>query len=78
VNAGDGPIIAATAHKHGIPDADILHAYANPTRVFALDDGLVMLIGATRSATLIEIGVVEGTEGTVVVHAMPARNTFLR
>ena len=75
---GDELIIAAIARKYGISDEDILHAHANPTRVFVLDDGIVMLIGATRSATLIEIGVVEGADGTVAVHAMPAREKFLR
>lgn len=71
-------MIAASARKHGISDADILHALAHPTRVFILDDGLAVLVGAARSATLLEIGVVEGDEGDVVVHAMPAREKFLR
>jgi hypothetical protein len=41
------PVIVASARKHGISDNDMLHAYRNPTRVFEMDD-LVMLIGETN------------------------------
>lgn len=75
--SGDA-VIVASARKHGISDADILHAYSHPARVFILDDGLTMIVGPARSATLLEIGVVAGDEGDVVVHAMPAREKFLR
>jgi hypothetical protein len=78
VIVGVDPIIAASARKHGITDDDIRHAFAHPTQVFELDEGLVMLIGATVSAALLEIGVVEGTDGLVIVHAMHAREKFLR
>jgi hypothetical protein len=37
-----------------------------------------MLIGANAAAVLHEIGVVEATTGPVVVHAMRAREKFLR
>jgi len=43
---GDDPIIAESARKHGVGDEDILHAYANPIRVFDLDEGFTMVIGA--------------------------------
>ena len=33
-----------SARKHGVSDDEMLHAYRNPVRVFALDD-LTMLIG---------------------------------
>jgi hypothetical protein len=72
------PVIAPSARKHGISDEDIRHAFANPVRVFELDDGFVMLIGANTAAVLLEIGVVEATTGLVVVHAMRAREKFLR
>lgn len=72
------PVIAPSARKHGISDEDIRHALANPIRVFELDDGFVMLIGANAAAVLLEVGVVEATTGLVVVHAMPAREKFLR
>ena len=44
---GDDPIIAESARKHGVSDEDILQAYANPIRVFDLDEGFTMVIGAT-------------------------------
>ena len=70
------PVIVASARKHGIHD-DILHAYRYPTRVLALDD-LVMLIGASRSGQLLEIGVSHADGVDFIIHAMPARAKFIR
>jgi hypothetical protein len=75
---GRDPIIADSARKHGVSDADILHAYANPIRVFELDDGFIMIIGANLAAIIYEIGVVDGLQAPVIVHAMRAREKFLR
>jgi len=46
-------IIAASARKHGVSDKDIRHAYEHPIRVFELEEGFTMIIGATtpRSST---------------------------
>jgi hypothetical protein len=71
-------IIAPSARKHGVSDDDIRHAYAHPIRIFDLDEGFTMLIGANRAAIILEIGVIEGAPAPVVVHAMRARETFLR
>jgi hypothetical protein len=71
------PVIAPSASKHGIADADILHAYRNPIRRFELDDGLTILVGPDRAARLLEVGVVTGDPDPVVVHAMECRNRFL-
>ena len=72
-----GPVNVATARKHGVNDDDMLHAYRNPIRVFDLDD-LVMLIGADEAGRLLEIGVATGDGFEFIVHAMPARQRFLR
>ena len=72
------PIIAESARKHGVSDQDMLHAYANPIRVFELDAGFTMVIGANRAAIIFEIGVVDGVLAPVIVHAMRARDKFLR
>jgi len=69
--------VLESARKHGISDDDMLHAYRNPVRVFALDD-LTMLIGADHSGRLLEVGVVVGDGVEFIVHAMPARERFLR
>lgn len=71
------PVILGSARKHGVHDDDILHAYRNPTRVFDLDD-LTMLIGAATDGQLLEIGVVGDGGIEFVVHAMTARDKFLR
>jgi hypothetical protein len=71
-------VIAASARKHGVSDEDIRHAYAHPIRVFELDEGFTMVIGANQAAIIYEIGVVDGVAAPVVVHAMKARDKFLR
>jgi hypothetical protein len=67
-----------SARKHGVSDVDILHTYANPIRVFDLDEGFTMVIGASLAAIIYEIGVVDGVTASVIVHAMRAREKFLR
>ncbi len=74
----DEPIIAASAHRHGVNDDTILHAFNNPVRVEDLDEGLVMLIGPDRAGNLYEIGVATSDSVPVIVHAMPARPKYLR
>ena len=71
------PVILESARKHGISDDDMLHAYRNPIRVFELDD-LVMLIGGDEAGRLLEVGVAEAEGLEFIVHAMPARERFLR
>ena len=71
-------IIAESAHKHGVSDDDIRHAYAHPLRIFDLDEGFTMVVGANSAAIIYEIGVVDGVLAPVVVHAMKARDKFLR
>ena len=68
------PVIAASARRHGITDEDMLHAVMHPLRVLEL----TMLIGGSRTGVPLEIGVVHGADGVVIVHAMPARGKFLR
>lgn len=71
------PVVVASARKHGIADDDMLHAYRNPIRVFELGD-LVMLIGGDESGRMLEIGVAAAEGIEFIVHAMPARDKFLR
>ncbi len=75
---GAEPIIADSARKHGVPDEDMLHAYRNPLRLFELDEGFTIIIGANRTAIVFEVGVVQGATAPVIVHAMRAREKFLR
>ena len=75
---GAQPIIGESARKHGASDEDMLHAYDNPIRVFELDDGFTLIIGPSRAAEMLEVGVVDGEFAPVIVDAMPAREKFLR
>lgn len=70
-------MILESARKHGISDDDMLHAYRNPIRVFELHD-LVMLIGGDEAGRLLEVGVAEAEGVEFIVHAMAARERFLR
>lgn len=71
------PVIAESARKHGIADADILHVFRNPILVH--DDEYTVLVGGDRAGNLVEIGVVESEDGIpVMVHAMFARDKYLR
>lgn len=75
---GAQPIIADSARKHGVRDDDMLHAYNNPIRMYDLDEGFTLIIGPSQSSEVLEIGVVDGDLAPVIVHAMPAREKFLR
>ena len=74
----DAPLIAPSARKHGIPDADMIHAFNHPIVVEDLDDGFTVFVGADPAANLLEIGVVDTGDGPIIVHAMPARPKYLR
>lgn len=74
----DEPIIAPAALKHGLDEADILHAYRNPVRVWDLGQGFTMIVGPNQAAIFLEVGYVDGDRAHVVVHAMLARDKFLR
>ena len=72
------PVIAPSAYKHGLSRDDILHAYRNPIRVWDLGDGFTMMVGPNRAAIILEVGYVEGDVAIVIVHAMLAREKFVR
>lgn len=74
----DDPLVAPSALKHGLTEDEIRHAYRNPLRAWDLEDGFTMLIGANRAAIILEIGWVQGSTAVVIVHAMRARDKFLR
>lgn len=73
------PVILASARRHDIADEDILHAYRNPIRWIDLHkDELTMLVGADHAGRLLEIGVSTADGIEFVIHAMPARDKYLR
>lgn len=74
----DEPIIAQSALKHGLTEDEILHAYRNPLRAWDLGDGFTMIIGPNHAALILEVGHIQGSTAVVIVHAMRAREKFLR
>jgi hypothetical protein len=74
----EDPIIAPSALKHGLGEEEILHAYRNPVRIWDLGDGFTMILGPNAAAIFLEVGYVDGDSAVVIVHAMPAREKFLR
>ena len=65
------PRIAPHAFKHGIAEEDIMHAYRNPMRIQRQGERL-LLVGGDRAGRMLQIGVEEGDEQDVILHAMPA------
>ena len=66
------------ALKHGLGEEEILHAYRTPIRAWDLGDGFTMIVGANQAAITLEIGYIQGSTAIVIVHAMRAREKFLR
>jgi len=58
----------------------MLHAFRNPVRTFVVSEDMTMVIGADTAGRLTEVGAVESRDepGHVIVHAMPARQKFLK
>ena len=74
----DEPFIAISARKHGITDADMIHAFDNPVLVDHIDEGFTMFIGGDRVGNPLEIDVIDGDDGPIIVHAMAARPQYRR
>jgi len=71
--------VAPSAMKRGYTEPDIRHAARHPLFTHPPDDeGMVMVVGATAAGQLLEVGVIRAVDGFVAVHAMPARQKFLR
>jgi hypothetical protein len=72
------PIVWFSALKHELTREDILHAFRNATRAWDFEDGFTMVIGASQSAIILEVRYVRRDAAPVIVHAMRAREKFLR
>lgn len=71
--------IGEPARKHGVSDADILHAARNAMRWVEMDNDLTMLIGAATDGALLEIGDLDiDGDDPVAIHAMSLRPRFYR
>ncbi len=74
----DVPLIAISAHKHGIRDDDMIHAFNHPILVDELEEGLTMFVGADLAGNLLEVGIIDSSDGPIIIHARPARPKYLR
>ena len=72
--------IRASAHKHGVFDDDIRHAINNAIGSITRPDqpDFTMLIGPDSKSALIEVGILETDDQDYVIHAMPARDRYLK
>ena len=69
--------ILEEARKHGIEDADMLHAARLPLKDWDLDDDAIMRIGTARNGQLLEVGIAGiETEEPMIFHAMECRDRF--
>ena len=73
-----GLCVLSSAGRHGVRAEEALHALAHSLRAFNVGQGMTMVIGPSPTGVLLEVGVVEWHGDLAVVHAMPARQRFLR
>lgn len=72
--------ITASARKHGIADADVLHAWRNVIATAEQEyDGEIRIIavGPARDGGFLELVLVPADQPTRVIHADRARPSFL-
>ena len=74
----DRPFIAPSARRRGIAAADMIHAFDNAVLVDHIDEGFTMFIGGDRAGNPLEVGVVDTSDGPIIVHAMTARPRYRR
>ena len=68
-----------SAHRHGLDDADILHAWANAMRLVEYDyrgEDRLLVIGPERHGRLLEIVAVPAAGPTRIIHADLLRPKF--
>ena len=70
--------MAISARKHGVRDHDMIHAFNHPILVDDLEEGLTMFVGADQAGNLLEVGIIDSSDGPIIIHAMPARPKYLR
>ena len=76
--------ITTSARKHGLTDADILHAWENALRIIPEEydyETRLLVLGPARNGALLELVVVEADQPNRVIHAdrmRPALLDYLR
>lgn len=76
--------IRGSARKHGIDDADIVHAWNNAIRIVEYEyhgEERLLVIGPDRHGTMLELVAVPVDEPTRIIHAdrlRPSRYDYLK
>lgn len=72
--------VLPSARKHGISDDDIRHAFENAVASITVADqpDFSMFVGPDQTGRLLEIGVIADDDNDYVIHAMPARQKYLK
>jgi hypothetical protein len=66
-----------STRKHGVADADILHAVDHALGAAEQDDGKVLYLGADRAGNMLEVVSVTRDDDTeIVIHAMRMRRIY--
>lgn len=69
--------IYSSARKHGVVDADMVHAVQHALAVGEQDDAKVLYLGPDRAGNLLEVVSVARDDGTeIVIHAMRMRAKY--
>ena len=71
--------IVQSAAKHGVDDADIVHAYENAIRIVEYEyngEDRVLVIGADRTGRLLELVAIPVGEPNRIIHADALRPKF--
>ena len=71
--------VTESAFKHGIAEADILHAYANAVRLVEIEqhgEDRLVVIGPDRAGNWLELVAVPADEADRIIHADRLRPKF--
>lgn len=71
--------VTASARKHCIADADILHAWEHALRLVPQeygDEARMLVFGPARDGTILELVVVEANSPSRIIHADRIRPKF--
>jgi hypothetical protein len=69
--------IRSSATKHGVDEADILHAVDHALVVAELNDDKTLYLGPDRATNLIEVVATSRVgDEPLVIHAMPMRKQY--
>lgn len=66
-----------SAHKHGVAEEDMFHAFENPVEWVEIDEDpfRYLMVGPDRAGNFIELVIVVTADVELLIHAMPLRRS---